>query len=202
MVTLVADAMRAVDPGSYAGGVLDGFPRTAAQAKALEAALTGYAPDATECICPAGTFDALVADGSPFIAKLSTAFDADAQPEVLSQLHLFTLWRTERLARRGGDDAAVGAALPPSLAEACRAAFHRHQTSPSALQAQVKATLEDLLQLPLEEEVLTEEGYSLDLAATIGSTKVAFEVDGPIHFLGARQGGAGRRPLPSRTTRS
>ena len=141
--------------------------------------------------------DALVADGSPFIAKLSTAFDADAQPEVLSQLHLFTLWRTERLARRGGDAAAAGAALPPSLAEACRAAFHRHQTSPSGLQAQVKATLEDLLQLPLEEEVLTEEGYSLDLVATIGSTKVAFEVDGPIHFLGARQGGAGRRPTGS-----
>ena len=44
MVTLVADAMRAVDPVSYAGVVLDGFPRTAAQAKALEAALTGYAP--------------------------------------------------------------------------------------------------------------------------------------------------------------
>ena len=52
MVTLVADAMRAVDPVSYAGVVLDGFPRTAAQAKALEAALTGDAPDAKEAAKP------------------------------------------------------------------------------------------------------------------------------------------------------
>jgi len=43
-VPLLVEAIRGIDPVSYSGFVLDGFPRTAAQAKMLEKALTGYAP--------------------------------------------------------------------------------------------------------------------------------------------------------------
>ena len=48
LVGLIIKAIQAVDPVSYSGFVLDGFPRTATQAAMLEKALTGYEPPPKE----------------------------------------------------------------------------------------------------------------------------------------------------------
>ena len=56
----------------------------------------------------------------------------------------------------------------------------------SLFQAEVRQTLEALLEAPLEEEVRTPQGMLLDLVATIGGVKVSFEVDGPSHFIDGR----------------
>jgi len=55
MVGLMVEAIRATDPVSYAGFVLDGFPRSAAQAKLLEKGLTGYSPAEKEAAKPKGS---------------------------------------------------------------------------------------------------------------------------------------------------
>ena len=48
LVGLIVETIRNVDQVSYSGVVLDGFPRTEAQARALEKALTGFEPPPKE----------------------------------------------------------------------------------------------------------------------------------------------------------
>ena len=96
-----------------------------------------------------------------------------------SQLHVWNLWREERGAEWPG--------LPPEFAADCLESFGVDGPDRESLfQAEVRQTLEALLEAPLEEEVRTPQGMLLDLVATVGGVKVSFEVDGPSHFIDGR----------------
>jgi hypothetical protein len=102
--------------------------------------------------------------------------------EGLAQLHQWWLWYT---CERGQT---VG--LPSAdLLQRCRMAFTATDARPSILQRQVGSTLAALGLNP-QEEVRTEEGYSLDYVVEWRGQLIAVEVDGPYHFVGHMPNGA------------
>ena len=128
--------------------------------------------------------DTLFGGASPFVPRVvaSLALDDESARESQlhrSQLHVWNLWREERGAGWPG--------LPPEFAADCLESFGVDGPDRESLfQAEVRQTLEALLEAPLEEEVRTPQGMLLDLVATIGGVKVSFEVDGPSHFIDGR----------------
>ena len=94
----------------------------------------------------------------------------------LRQLHQWRLWYKFE---RGCSDGLPGAAL---LAR-CDAAFRASEVTVSRLQRQVAETLV-LLGASVQEEVVLQEGYSLDLVVDWRGERLAVEVDGPSHFVG------------------
>jgi hypothetical protein len=101
--------------------------------------------------------------------------------EHLCQLHQWQLWQEER--------GAAWPPLPPELAQRCRDAFSSEDGVASKLQLAVVASLLALGLAP-QEEVRTEQGYSLDAVVLYGGREVAIEVDGPSHFCGRTPTGA------------
>jgi len=94
----------------------------------------------------------------------------------LSQLHQWRLWYESE---RTSSDGLPGTAL---LAR-CAAAFREAEAQSSRLQRQVAQTLVSL-GASVQEEVVLEEGYSLDVVVDWHGERLAIEVDGPSHFLG------------------
>eukprot|EP00962_Isochrysis_galbana_P044958 scaffold17563_cov117-Isochrysis_galbana.AAC.1 len=102
--------------------------------------------------------------------------------EELSQLHQWWLWYAGERGQTTG--------LPSQeLLQRCRVAFSAWKARPSRLQRQVGSTLSSLGLSP-QEEVQTEEGYSLDYVVEWCGQQVAIEVDGPSHFVGRKPNGA------------
>ena len=102
-------------------------------------------------------------------------------PEDLAQLHQWQLWQAER--------GTTWPLLLPELALRCRDAFSSKEGAVSKLQRDVVASLL-ALELTLQEEVRTPQGYSLDAVVVHGRREVAIEVDGPSHFCGRTPTGA------------
>jgi RAP domain len=64
-------------------------------------------------------------------------------------------------------------------------AFVSKQESPSLLQVDIVGTLERLQDVShVQEEVLTDTGYSLDAVIVYRGNRIGVEVDGPSHFVG------------------
>jgi hypothetical protein len=102
--------------------------------------------------------------------------------EQLRQLHQWRLWYTHERGQTKG--------LPShELLQRCRVAFSARDARPSKLQRQVGSTLSGLGLNP-QEEVWTEEGYSLDYVVERRGQQVAIEVDGPWHFVGRKPNGS------------
>ena len=68
-----------------------------------------------------------------------------------------------------------------ALAEKCRTAFVDASFTTSHLQREVHAILATLW-TDVQEEVLTREGYRLDLVGKSGDAVFSVEVDGPSHY--------------------
>jgi hypothetical protein len=102
--------------------------------------------------------------------------------EELSQLHQWWLW----YASERGQTTEL---FSQELLQRCRGAFLAREAQPSNLQRQVGSTLSSL-ELDPQEEVRTEEGYSLDYVVEWRGRQVAIEVDGPSHFVGRKPTGA------------
>ena len=71
----------------------------------------------------------------------------------------------------------------------CAAAFRASEVTISCLQRQVAETLESLGET-VQQELVLEEGYSLDLVIDWRGERLAIEVDGPSHFAGREPTGA------------
>jgi len=100
----------------------------------------------------------------------------------LSQLHQWRLWyECERACSNGLPEAA--------LLARCDAAFRASEVTVSHFQRQVAETLVSL-GASVQEEVVLEEGYSLDLVVDWRGERLAVEVDGPWHFVGREPTGA------------
>jgi hypothetical protein len=102
--------------------------------------------------------------------------------EGLCQLHQWWLW----YARERGQTAGLPCY---DFLQRCRVAFTASDARTSSFQRQVGSTLPSLGLYP-QEEVLTEEGYSLDFVVEWRGQRVAIEVDGPSHFVGRKPTGA------------
>jgi hypothetical protein len=101
--------------------------------------------------------------------------------EDLLQLPQWWLWHAQERGQTLG--------LPSrDLLQRCRAAFTAMEGRPSNLQRQ-GSTLAALGLNP-QEEVRTEEGYSLDYVVEWRGQQIAIEVDGPRHFVGRMPSGA------------
>ena len=108
------------------------------------------------------------------------------------QLHQWSLWRAER-----SFDATDSHALPDEVSVACHEAFVRTPPNPSLLQSQVGTALE-AAGLQVAHEVVTPQGYSIDLVVEHEGVQVAVEVDGPSHFLGDSEAPTGATLLKRR----
>jgi len=129
--------------------------------------------------------DALAVESSLFDQRFARRCDVLAPEfsvENLRQLHQWWLWYASE---RACSDGLPGAAL---LAR-CDAAFRATEAKPSRLQTQVAQTLVSL-GASVQEEVVLEEGYSLDLVVDWRGERLAVEVDGPSHFVGREPTGA------------
>ena len=116
-------------------------------------------------------------------ARRCEALSDEFGVEDLRQLHQWRLWYA---GERGCSEGLPGAAL---LAR-CEAAFRALQILPSKTQRQVAETLSSL-GLSVQQEVLIEGGYSVDLLLDCGGGQlVAVEMDGPTHFTGCEPTGA------------
>jgi len=104
------------------------------------------------------------------------------RPEELRQLHQWRLWYARE---RACSDGLPGAALLGR----CDAAFRSEEVQPSRLQRQVAESLASL-GASVQEEVVLEEGYSLDVVVDWRGERLAIEVDGPSHFVGREPTGA------------
>ena len=113
--------------------------------------------------------------------QLCAAAQQGFVPMDLAQLHQWQLWQEER--------GAAWPPLPPELALRCRDSFSFKDGVVSKLQRDVVASLL-ALELALQEEVRTRQGYSLDAVVMYGGREVAIEVDGPSHFCGRTPTGA------------
>ena len=114
----------------------------------------------------------------------------------LSQLHQWQLWLE---LERAGDS---WPGLRADMRERCRQAFSSEDVSPSQFQRKVAVALQDL-DLGVSEEVRTSAGYSIDVVVTMAKGhKVAVEVDGPSHFVGASQTPNGATLLKRRQLRA
>jgi len=124
--------------------------------------------------------DALPIDSSLFDQRFACRCEALAHEfsaEHLRQLHQWRLWYA---GERGCSDALPEAAL---LAR-CAAAFRDVEVTVSRLQSQVAETVTSF-GMPVQEEVVVAEGYSLDIVVDCGGGRlIAIEVDGPSHFVG------------------
>jgi len=99
----------------------------------------------------------------------------------LNQLHQWRLWYA---CEQGCSDGLPEAAL---LAR-CDAAFRASEVTVSRLQRQVAEML--VLLGASVQEVVLQEGYSLDLVVDWRGERLAVEVDGPSHFVGREPTGA------------
>jgi len=129
--------------------------------------------------------DALPIPSSLFDQRFACRCDALADEfsvENLCQLHQWRLWYESE---RGCSEGLPGAAL---LAR-CGASFRASEAQPSRLQRLVAEML--VAQgASVQEEVVLEEGYSLDLVVHWRGERLAVEVDGPSHFVGREPNGA------------
>jgi hypothetical protein len=84
----------------------------------------------------------------------------------------------------------VDVSLCADFAALCKAAFVAHSSSsasPSALQKDVARALRELVsEEVLEEQVLEDSGYSVDMR--LAGTRIVVEVDGPHHYLQGQGG--------------
>jgi len=129
--------------------------------------------------------DHLAVESSLFDQRFACRCDALAPKfsiENLCQLHQWRLWYASE---RGCSDRLPGAALMAR----CDAAFRASEVTVSRLQTQVAETLVSL-GASVQEEVVLEEGYSLDLVVNWRGERLAVEVDGPSHFVGREPTGA------------
>ena len=115
-------------------------------------------------------------------ARRCDALASEFSIENLCQLHQWRLWYE---CERSCSDGLPGAAL---LAH-CDAAFRASEVTVSRFQRQVAETLVSL-GVSVQEEVVLEEGYSLDLVVNWRGERLAVEVDGPSHFVGREPNGA------------
>jgi len=123
--------------------------------------------------------DHLAAESSLFDQRFARRCDALAHEfntQGLCQLHQWRLWYE---CERGCSNGLPGAAL---LAR-CDAAFRVSEVTVSRFQRQVAETLVSL-GASVQEEIVLEEGYSLDLVVDWRGERLAVEVDGPWHFVG------------------
>ncbi len=109
----------------------------------------------------------------------------------MAQLQQWRLWHA---GERGCSDG-----LPSDdLLERSRTALASAEGQPSGLQRQVGAALTSLRLFPAE-EVMLQDGYSLDFLVEWGGKRVGVEVNGPSHFVGREPNGA--TPLKRRQLR-
>ena len=101
--------------------------------------------------------------------------------ENLRQLHQWQLWQAEF-----GSEIQ----LSQSLRERCREAFVERAPEPSAMQRDVVAELSRISGANVREEELTESGYIIDALVEMHGRRIAFEVDGPSHFVRRRPTGS------------
>ena len=101
-----------------------------------------------------------------------------AQRRQLTQLHQWSLWREE------SDSRASWPPLPALLRRRCHATFVDQRLRPSAWQLAVTEQLRALGYTNLSVELVTEQGYYLDVEIVHAKQRVAIEVDGPSHFVG------------------
>jgi len=124
--------------------------------------------------------DSLFGKNSPFVA-VCTEKANDFTSGGVSQLHQWNIWRKE-LTGAPSD-------LPPSVQQRGLQAFMSKGFQKSALQENVVSEL-SYLGFPLQQEVVTPNGYRLDIIVELDGKRVGIEVDGPSHF-------AGRDPMGS-----
>jgi hypothetical protein len=106
----------------------------------------------------------------------------------LNQLHQWQLWQREL-----GSEAR----LPDYLAERCYNTFRSRPTLPSGFQREVLSSLLGM-GLIVREEVVTAEGYSIDMVVDHKGLQLGIEVDGPSHFCGYTRTPAGATLLKRR----
>ena len=96
----------------------------------------------------------------------------------LAQLHQWMLWQREL--GRDGDPSS------PELVERCHAAFCSETPRASAFQRLVQSTISGFGIPGVEEEVLTELGYFIDVVVEWRGKRIGVEADGPSHFMRRR----------------
>ena len=116
---------------------------------------------------------ALFGAGSLFV-ECAELHGASFGVDELCQLHQWQLWCTERGNR--------WVPLSSAMQHRCRSAFLDARVRGSRFQNDVCKTLRALA-TRVQTEVLTSEGYRLDMVAEVGGIEFAVEVDGPSHFL-------------------
>jgi len=129
--------------------------------------------------------DCLPIESSLFDQRFARRCEALAHEFKSSELRQLHQWRLWYASERACSDA-----LPEeALLARCAAAFRDAEAQPSRLQRQVAETLVSL-GASVEEEVVLEEGYSLDVVVDWRGERLAVEVDGPSHFVGREPTGA------------
>ena len=144
----------------------------------------------------------------------------------LCQVHQWVLWRQERVQTssgkdgggdlcggiggniRAGSSADLGSSwhenwheVSEDVAKVCMESFTSREAQPSHFQLAVGESLREL-GLELEAEVCTPQGYSIDFVVELGGRRVAVEVDGPSHYLGATRMPTGATTLKRRQLRA
>ena len=129
--------------------------------------------------------DCLPVESSLFDRRFAIRCDALAHEFSIEELHQLHQWRLWYAGERGCSDGLPGT---PLLAR-CATSFRASEVTISRLQSQVVEVLVSL-GATVQQEVVLEEGYSLDSVVEWGSERLALEVDGPFHFVGREPTGA------------
>jgi RAP domain len=138
--------------------------------------------------------DSFIPASSAFAQTFLSRDPSSFNVEGISQLHQFQLWCKEQ----------TGASwLPDELRTLCRQVFVCAEAEPSQLQNDVAAALRAVQGVSqVQEEVLTQCGYSLDAAVVFQGNRIGVEVDGPSHFVGRSHSIKGSTLLKHRQLRA